>query len=265
MKLRYITLQLSDDIQKDSAYIYAFSCHTRFISNFLSKAVRRYKYETDGSYNMISIIAGSSRPPHRNIFDIIEVPVNFVPEQYEAIKGTDDIDYYLELFVDGFKAASEFKGIPMSLFESILDDFKDAGYENRYKIKSHLFRSLNIKAAIEGRFTTNDFTLLFSAYSISPKRLLCEGVVARSQPDEIVFQHCFKDITADEDWLYIMDFIPKALIRIRVEDIKRGHLYYEPAECPYTREDMQEIFWHTIANISYSGTNLEEDLSLNNS
>ena len=227
----------------------------------MSKAVRKYKYETDGTYNMISIVAGGTHISYQGCNDFIEVSVPFVPERYEAVKGTDDVGYYLELLTEGFKMASRFKGIPMSLFENILEDFKTAGYKNSYKIKSRLFKGLNIRATIEGLFTTNDFLLHFSAYSISPNRLLCEGIVARSQPDEIIFQHCFKDITADEDWLYIMDFIPKALIRIRIADLKKGDLYYMPAECPYSQPDLQEAFNHTINNISYSGTNLEKDLA----
>ena len=259
MNLRYISLILSNDIEPDTVACYIFKCHVRFICNFMSKAVRKYKYETDGTYNMISIVAGGSCEPYQGSNDYIEVSVPFVPERYEAVKGTDDVGYYLELLTEGFKIASQFKGIPMSLFENILGDFKNAGYKNVFKIKSHLFKGLNIKATIEGRFTTNDFSLHFSAYSISPKRLLCEGMIARSQPDEIIFQHCFKDVTADKEWLYIMDFIPKALIRIRIADLKKGHLYYEPAECPYHQANLQEAFNNTIINISYSGTNLEKD------
>lgn len=260
MNLRYISLTLSNDIEPDTVACYIFKCHVRFICNFMSKAVRKYKYETDGTYNMISIVAGESRVPYQGCNDYIEVYVPFAPVRYEAVKGTDDVGYYLELLSEGFKIASQFKDIPMSLFENILEDFETAGYKNCYKIKSHLFRGLNIKAMIEGLFTTNDFSLYFSAYSISPKRLLCEGIVARSQPDEIIFQHCFKDITVDEEWLYIMDFIPKALIRIRIADLKNGNLYYEPAECPYQQKNLQEAFSRTINNISYSGTNLEKDI-----
>ena len=262
MNLRYISLTLSNDIEPDTVACYIFKCHVRFVCNFMSKAVRKYKYETDGTYNMISIVAGGGQAPYQGCNDFIEVSVPFVPERYEAVKGTDDVGYYLELLAEGFKMASQFKGIPMSLFESILEDFKTAGYKNRYRIKSRLFKGLNIKAMIEGRFTTNDFSLHFSAYSISPKRLLSEGIVARSQPDEILFQHCFKDITADEEWLYIMDFIPKALIRIRIADLKKGNLYYEHAECPYSQTNLQEAFSQTITNISYSGTNLEKDIRI---
>lgn len=57
-----------------------------------------------------------------------------------------------------------------------------------------------------------------------------------------------------------MDFIPKALIRIRIADLKKGSLYYEPAECPYQQTNLQEAFNRTINNISYSGTNLEKDI-----
>lgn len=260
MYLRYISLTLSNDIEPDTVACYIFKCHVRFICNFMSKAVRKYKYETDGTYNMISIVAGGSCEPYQGPNDYIEVSVPFVPERYEAVKGTDDVGYYLELLTEGFKIASQFKGIPMSLFENILEDFKNAGYKNSYKIKSRLFKGLNIRATIEGRFTTNDFSLHFSAHSISPKRLLCEGMIARSQPDEIIFQHCFKDVTADKEWLYIMDFIPKALIRIHIADLKKGHLYYEPAECPYHQANLQEAFNNTIINISYSGTNLEKDI-----
>lgn len=52
-------MELSYRDNYEDKYAYAFYCHTRFISNYLSKAIRKDRYETHKDYNAIFIEVGS--------------------------------------------------------------------------------------------------------------------------------------------------------------------------------------------------------------
>ena len=42
-------------IRTDNKLRYEFLLHTRYISNWFSRAMRKYKFDTDGVFKMISI------------------------------------------------------------------------------------------------------------------------------------------------------------------------------------------------------------------
>ena len=59
MKLRYIAISLAYDYPTSKEYRYEFECHSSYICNFLSKAIRKYKIEVEETYNMILIALGN--------------------------------------------------------------------------------------------------------------------------------------------------------------------------------------------------------------
>ncbi|KXK24134.1 MAG: hypothetical protein UZ12_BCD005002200 [Bacteroidetes bacterium OLB12] len=125
MTLRYIALGLDYDtyIKTDNKLRYQFQLHTRFISNYFSKAIRKYKFDTNGTFNMISI---SLLPDNGSVetkitaINVLETYLPFDQKRYEQIKGTEDCSYYLELLEQGFKKASEFKPIPLDTLLNLI-------------------------------------------------------------------------------------------------------------------------------------------------
>ena len=57
MNLFYIHLGLDYDdyIQSNNELRYEFQRHTNFIDDYFSKAIRKYKFKTDGTYKMIAV------------------------------------------------------------------------------------------------------------------------------------------------------------------------------------------------------------------
>ncbi len=124
MNLNYIAIGLDYDlyIQKDNELRYEFQQHTNFIGDYFSKAIRKYKYKTDGTFNMVSVELNDIEVKPCSIVpvDVLKVELPFEKNRYEQIKGTSDCSYYLELLEKAFKKASEFKEIPLETLLGIV-------------------------------------------------------------------------------------------------------------------------------------------------
>lgn len=129
MTLRYISIGLDYDyyIQENNKLRYEFKTHTRFISNYFSRAIRKVKFDTDNLFNMISIsLLPKTILKQTDIKsnDVLKAYLPFNQERYEKIKGTEDCKYYLEVLEEGLKKASEFKPIPLEELLNLIDEFK---------------------------------------------------------------------------------------------------------------------------------------------
>lgn len=240
MNLGYLAIDL-DRNSFDIEYCYEFTLHTRFISNYLSKKIRKSKFVTDGTFRMISVRLCSKNC--NGVFldeDVVQVMLPFDKARYEQIKGTDDCEYYLEMFEKGFKKASEFKEIPLQTLLDFIQEFRDCGYKNEWLHKKKRFKHYDIEIALDCYFTTLDFQLVATITKLSTKEELCSGVVLKTEPDEICFDKEFKDILIDERNIIVTDFIDKPRILIDLEKANNKELISELL--PDNSEDEGEDF-----------------------
>ena len=85
MNLRYINLWLNPNSGYSDEYRYGFTLRTRFINHYLSIYIRKHRFVTDGTFNMISIapmpdtLSENSMVP----LDVLRVEVPFDKERYE--------------------------------------------------------------------------------------------------------------------------------------------------------------------------------------
>ena len=56
MNIRYIALHMDHDSGYKDPFRDNFNLESRFVSNYLSIQIRKLKIETDGTFNMISVI-----------------------------------------------------------------------------------------------------------------------------------------------------------------------------------------------------------------
>lgn len=232
MTLRYITLGLDYDtyIKIDNQLRYQFQLHTRFISNYFSRAIRKYKFDTNGVFNMISIalLANSKLEPSKIVaVDVLKVYLPFDRTRYDLIKGTEDCSYYLELFEQGFKKASEFKEVPLEILLGLLREFKEVGCKNHWLHKKKRFKEDDLEVVLNCEFTTNYFQLVTIINQISTKKELAKGVVMKTEPNEVLFDKMFKDIRLDERNIIITDASDGDRIHINKETALRGGVKFE--------------------------------------
>ena len=204
MTLRYIALGLDYDtyIKTDNKLRYLFQLHTSFISNYFSKAIRKYKFDTKGTFNMISISLlpdNGSLETKITAINVLETYLPFDQKRYEQIKGTEDCSYYLELLEQGFKKASEFKPIPLDTLLNLIEEFEKGGCKNEWLHKKKRFKEEDLEVVLTCEFTTNYFQLIATINQISTKKQLVKEVIIRTEPDEVLFDKMFKDIYIDDN------------------------------------------------------------------
>jgi hypothetical protein len=231
MKLWYINIWLNPETGYDDAYRYQFTLHTRFISNYLSRQIRKKKYwfETDGTFSMLSVEPTPSKIKECKIVpeDALTTEVIFDRERYEQIKGTEDCEYYLELLIKGFRKASEFKEVPLDTLLNLVNEFKENGCKNEWLHKKKRFKEQDIEVILNCYFTTLDFRLVATVNKISTKEELCSGVVIRTEPDEIYFSKMFKDILIDKESIIITDASDSPRILINLKDALNKKLSFK--------------------------------------
>lgn len=263
MTLRHISLYLDNEV-KGRMYSSDFSYHISFIDYYFSKAIRKYKFDTNGLFNMIFIELlpeNKSKPTKISGLNVLETYLPFDSKRYEQIKGTEDCSYYLELLEQGFKQASEIATIPLDTLLTLIEEFKKGGCKNEWVHKKKRFKDIDLEVILKCEFTTNYFQLIVTINQISTKKELVKGIVMKTKPDEIHFDKMFKDILVYENFIIITDACDSARVLINIEDAKKGffnkifapYIYSED----YTLEENQKYesdHNRVIAILSYDGS-----------
>lgn len=210
MNLNYIHLGLDyyDYIEYNNDLRYEFQKHTNFIGDYFSKAIRKYRYKTDGTYKMISIepTEFGIKPTRLQGFgDVIGVNLPFDIHRYEKIKGTEDCSYYLELLEQGFKKASEFKLVPLDILLNLIEEFKKGGCKNEWIYKKKRFKDDDIEIILTCEFTTNYFQLVININQISTKEHLVNGLLIRTEAGVSIHEGMYKDILINPNEIVITD------------------------------------------------------------
>lgn len=231
MYLRFIHLGLeySDYIENNNKLRYEFQQHTNFIDDYFSKAIRKHKYKTDGTYNMISISATEFevKPTKLQGFgDVIGVNLPFDRNRYDKIKGTFDCSYYLELLTEGFKKASEFKEVPLDNLLNIIKEFKQGGCKNEWVHKKKRFKEDDLEVILICEFTTNYFQLIITINQISTKNQLVCGVIIRTEVGVSIHEGMYKGVMILGNEIIITDKSESPRIRINKAKVFEGVLDY---------------------------------------
>lgn len=220
MNLWYINIWLKPETGYNTDYRYDFTLRTRFISNYLSKQIRKSRFKTDGTFNMISVEPTSHELKEGRIVPdaALAAEVHFDKERYEKVKATEDFEYYLQLFETGFRKAAKYKDIPLDALFSLINDFRTTGYKNEWRHKKKRFKAQDLEVILDCRFTTKDFNLIVTINGISSKEELCSGAVITTEPDEICFDGMFKDVLIDKTNIVITDSSDSPCVFISLQE-----------------------------------------------
>ncbi|MEK6511307.1 hypothetical protein [Myroides odoratimimus] len=240
MTLRYILLGLDYDmyIKEDNELRFEFQYHTRFINNYFSREIRKYKIDTKGTFNMISIALlpdNQLKSTKITAISVLETYLPFDKECYWKVKGTEDCSYYLELLEQGLRRAFEFKQIPLDILLNLIEKFKEGNCRNEWIHKKKRFKEDDLEVVLICEFTTNYFQLIAKINQISTKIELTKGIVIKTMPDEIHFEKMFKDILIYEKFIVITDASDSARVLINIEDVRKG--FFNKMFAPYIYSD----------------------------
>ena len=227
MTLYYINLGLDYDeyISDENELRYDFQLRTRFISNYLSKSIRKLKFKTDNTFNMLSVNLSESKSISKNItaIDVLQITLPFNRNEYFNAKENSNFEYYLNYFSEGFKLASEFKEIPLENLNLILEEFRNNEYKNEWISLKKKFKNEDLEIILMSEVTTDYYQVILKVVKISTKEILVEDILLKTEPNEVVFDHLIKSIEISEDILFKNKF-EKTIITISKKAVQKGNL-----------------------------------------
>ena len=230
MNLNYISFGLDYYlyIENQNEIRYEFQKRANFINDYFSKEVRRLKFKTDGTFNMISIELSESTLKPSSIVpnNTLKVELSFDRSRYEKIKGTGDCRYFLEVLEQGLMKASKSKSIPFDVLISIIKKFEREGCKNEWIHKKKRFKENDLEIILLCQFTTNYFQLVVLINQISLKKELINGVLLRVEPGISIHEGMYKDIIVEDD-IIITDKSDSPRVIINKRNVYKGVLNYD--------------------------------------
>jgi len=206
-----------------------FNLNSRFISNYLSIQIRKLKTETDGAFNMISIIPTIDIKDSCKIVGekALRARVSFNRDAYERMGEIEKYEYYLQLLEEGYKVCAKHKKIPLEQLLKLHQDFRNNGYKNEWLHKKKKFKEQGIEVTLNCFFTSFDFQLVMSVSDIKSKTELVSGTVIRTLSNEVCFAHLFKDVIVENDKIFITNSHDEPKFMFDVTDIRNKKFMFE--------------------------------------
>ena len=136
MNIRYINLD-AYGAQSLLIDVYKFNFNTRFISNYLSKEIRRLKITGDGTYNMISVRLSDTQSEVELSYggdrkDVLAIKLHMSEKEQHAYNAMTDLneryELYLNLLEKGYILASQIKKVPLNVLLELHDKFRSNNY-----------------------------------------------------------------------------------------------------------------------------------------
>lgn len=246
MKLRYINIELNRALV-NLDYVAEFDYRARFMCNYLSRKVRLLHFETDGTFNMISIDLGGTSKIDIVPLDVLKVCLPFNKEEYDKLDDKERVIFFASKFREGFRQAAKYKDIPLEGLFNLLAEFESNDFKHTWIAKNRIFREDNLRVILNCDFNQYDFHLNVEIYQWSSKTLLCSGTVIRTLPDEVFFDHLFKDVYINMDRIIITEFLDYDFIQIDLFEALKGHFVYSFCKCP---KHLDEDMWNdSIASL----------------
>lgn len=231
MKLRYIALwccnELDNTLGEDFTFLFDFN--SRFIANYLSKAVRKLKIET-GLYKMLSI----TLTPFGNSVEIhdwdqaLSIKIQFTPKDKEYLlsltKLEDRFEYFLSLLEQGYQMAVD-AGHTEICIDQLLqlhETFRSGNYKNEWLWKKKQLRDKGIYIFFNCYFTTFDFKLVLDVYDLKKTKKICSGIIMRTAPDELCYDKDFKKLVITDEKIVILDFLGYPNFSINIQELTHG-------------------------------------------
>lgn len=231
MTLRYLAIM--PKLAKEEEYInYTASdwiYNTCFIANYLSKAVRKLKIETQ-CFNMLSV--SIEQNPMQEIdlsecFLSLTANVPFSQDQMDKLVGITDYntraEQYLMLLEQGYEIANKYYDIQIDKLLNLHQEFRNIGYKNEWLFKKKIIKAYGIYVFFKCYFTAFEFRLELEVYDQKQTHLITKGVVYRTGPDEIFFSKDFnKGIEIEGNMMYLLNFLDKRAFGFNLDLLSDG-------------------------------------------
>ena len=232
MILRYVAIFMGYNSGFENTFTYQFDYNTRFINNFLSTRIRKSKFLTDSTFNMISVVPSINRMVACKVMGEKALTANipFVREKYEEMQKLERYEYYLQLLEEGYGVCFKYKEIPIDDLLRLHQEFRNSGYKNEWLHKKKKFKEYGIEVILVCSFTSFDFRLIMTVNDLESKKEIISGMVIRTKPDEIHFSSLFKDVIIEKDFLMVTQRFDEPKFKFSLSDIFNKKFEFEILE-----------------------------------
>lgn len=199
MKLRTIYLSL---YEYPDSIAGPFSFETRCLCNYVQRAAQKMKIETNG-FNSIVIRGVPSLQHGPKIVSVKSLFVPFVPDlqRYTNESDAQKQDYFIEVLTEGLHNAGKFHPLPLSDLLSVVDEFRNGKYFNRWVHQSKTLRRHKFRAELQCELSMNRFSLMLQISQNDEIKLTKK--ILETKPDEICFHYQFKDLVVENEELVV--------------------------------------------------------------
>lgn len=240
LKLRYIALW-ADSYHSGYGYnrrlASDFSYNTCFISNYLSKQVRKINIELE-EYKMISVVLSQNGNYGAiTLSENVRSVTLFCSENdlKRYVTLSDDVEryeQYLSFLEKGYRASGCLNEEQIDQLLQLHQQFRENGYRNEWLFKKKPVRELGVYLYFKCYFTSFEFRLELEVYDLKQTRLITKGVVMRTGPDEVFFDKDFRSISIDKGELTVLNFLNHPSFSFDLSRLAAGefHVQYHPKE-----------------------------------
>ena len=225
MHLRYIAISGSSGKGEFAVFDDRLRSNSRFICNYLSKAVRKLKLDTY-PYNMHFFPSQAESSISILDSDVINCKLYLTQNEIDKLSNLkrleDRYEYYLSFLERGYRYVSESIPLPVDSLLRLHDQFRAGGYRNEWLFKKKMISEYGLYVFLKCYFTTFDFHLEIEAYDLKRTRLIAKGVIFRSFPHELCFDKDFRSIRLDGSKLQVLNFLGISEMEVDLEALAKG-------------------------------------------
>lgn len=208
---------------------YNFQKKVNFIDDYFSREVRKFKFETDGTFNMISIELNEfiNLTQYETTNEVFRVKLPFKLSELENAINCNDLDFYINKLEEGFISASKYKNIPIIELLDLIKRFKKNNYKNEWLHTKKEFKNENVKIELRCEFTTFYFQLKLLIFQNKSGLKVLDGVLMRVEPGISIHLGLYKDIFIEKNHIVITDKTDSPIIKIQKNEALSGKLKFK--------------------------------------
>lgn len=189
------------DFKRETASDFLFS--TSFVTYFVNRHLKKAKFQSPNFKKIGFVLSKNPREPFcDDKFLTIELLADL--DVYDHLTSVEEKgDYFVAKITEGLKKARNKFDIPEEEILTSLKLLKDLGYKNEWIYKSKKFKEKEITAELSCSLDIESFRLILKTFASD--KLISENLVLQTKPDELIYDHKFKDLIVKNGMLLITD------------------------------------------------------------
>jgi len=202
LKHVYLAIDFDDPILERHSSDFQFQ--TRALCNFVERRIRPLRFTTT-DFSKICVFGTTNSPKPSSVRPesalVSHIPFELAP--YQLLAADQRQELFGDMLRAGFAACAQVRKIPLQELLAAIDAFRASGFVNQWIHTSKLLRPFKIKAQLWCDLTMDRFvlTLVITRSEIE----ICRFKVLETKPDEIIFQHQFKEVAVVDSHVVVLD------------------------------------------------------------